>query len=372
MKVSVCRPGELGPSELARWRDLQVGGDEQSHPFLSPDFAVAVDAEFPGARVAVIEDGGTMCAFWPYSVHRGGLARPIAGQFTGREGLVHAPGHVPDLPTLVASCRLSGWAFEQLISAQASDRPGLTHGSANAIVLPDGWDAYEKGLYEAHPSLVKKRRRLESRHRVSVEVGHDSGTLDWIMDAKSAQCRARGWVDPFSRQSTRSFFHRLVADHDSTLEAIVIALRADDDVCAAVFNLRNVHYEAGWIAAFNRAYSVYSPGVLTCLEAFRAAFAEGVEVYDTGQGEEPHKLQLANVSLPVASGFVAAPGVRGAVTWAVQSPARELRHWLARNPAREERARRAVQDTRRFAYRVLDSRGKSPVGTDVGRPGQSG
>ena len=52
MKIDVVRPTALTGAERARWRELQArAGSDYSSPFLSPDWAVAVDralAEFGG------------------------------------------------------------------------------------------------------------------------------------------------------------------------------------------------------------------------------------------------------------------------------------------------------------------------------------
>lgn len=42
MKISVVRPGELGPAEVSAWHAMQRSDPAQRNPFLSPEFAAAV------------------------------------------------------------------------------------------------------------------------------------------------------------------------------------------------------------------------------------------------------------------------------------------------------------------------------------------
>ena len=63
MRVSVVRPGELGPGDIASWRAMQSSTPSLASPFLSPEFTIAVGEFRPGARVAVLSDGPDVAGF---------------------------------------------------------------------------------------------------------------------------------------------------------------------------------------------------------------------------------------------------------------------------------------------------------------------
>ena len=66
LKISVVRPGELGPGEIAVWLSMQRQTPALANPFLCPDFTVAVGALRPSARVAVLHDGPHLAGFFPF------------------------------------------------------------------------------------------------------------------------------------------------------------------------------------------------------------------------------------------------------------------------------------------------------------------
>ena len=76
MQISVVRPGELGPSEIATWHSMQRQTRSLANPFLCPEFAVAVDNFRSNARVAVLADGSAIVGFFPFERRRSGVGVP--------------------------------------------------------------------------------------------------------------------------------------------------------------------------------------------------------------------------------------------------------------------------------------------------------
>jgi len=58
MRVTVVRPGDLGPGEAELWWSFQQSAAETLNPFMSLTYVQAVDRFRPTARVAVVEDQG--------------------------------------------------------------------------------------------------------------------------------------------------------------------------------------------------------------------------------------------------------------------------------------------------------------------------
>lgn len=351
LRVTLCRPGHLGPGELARWRELARG--QSAHPFLSPEFALAAGEVLASARVGVIEEGGDLVGFWPLSLARSGTAGPIVPGQTDREGVVHAPGLVVEPGRLLAAAGLSAWSFDHLLAEQAPAHSRME--LAPAVDLASGLDAYLDWLKAEHRSSTTKymrnRRRLEAAHTLRVEVGNDRATLERLMGLKSAQCRAQGWTDLFAPAWARRLLCRLAEDTSSRLQGVVVALRAGEDICAGLFSLRLGRWESTWLAVYDPAFATYSPGVHAYLEDIRAAARAGVTVVELGKGREPHKAYLGNLGLPIAAGLLAAPGARGTLARLTAAPTSTLRQWLADRPEVEQKVRRAVQGGRRAMYR---------------------
>ena len=93
MRVSVSRPEELGPAEIAAWQSMQRATAALANPFLSPEFTLAVGRFRPGVRVAVLTDGQAVAGFFPFERRRLGAGVPIcAWPGTLCQGLIHAPG----------------------------------------------------------------------------------------------------------------------------------------------------------------------------------------------------------------------------------------------------------------------------------------
>src|SRR5690348_14801528 len=88
MKVTVVRPEELGASEEKLWREFQELSPAVAHPCLSLPYARAAARVDKNGRVAVVEDGGRVCAFIPYSKEDDGVAGTLGGNQTALDGLV--------------------------------------------------------------------------------------------------------------------------------------------------------------------------------------------------------------------------------------------------------------------------------------------
>ena len=67
MQTRVLRPGELGQAERETWDAFLRGDHSLASPFLTPEFAVAIDAVRDDARVVVVEDADAPVAFLAFS-----------------------------------------------------------------------------------------------------------------------------------------------------------------------------------------------------------------------------------------------------------------------------------------------------------------
>src|SRR5262249_45222831 len=118
MKVSVCRPSELNPSEIQRWNSFQRHNGRLGSPFLTPEFAMVMSEFRRDARLAVIEDGGKITGYLAFERNRWGIGRALCYAPSDVQGLVHAPGYEWNGAELLAGCGLTLWKFDHLISDQ--------------------------------------------------------------------------------------------------------------------------------------------------------------------------------------------------------------------------------------------------------------
>jgi CelD/BcsL family acetyltransferase involved in cellulose biosynthesis len=118
VQISVVRPGELGPSEIATWHSMQRQTGSLASPFLCPEFAIAVGSLRPGARVAVLAEGPTIVGFFPFERRRLRIGVPIGAGMTDCQGLIHSPGLEWDARGLLRACGMSVWQFDHLVEGQ--------------------------------------------------------------------------------------------------------------------------------------------------------------------------------------------------------------------------------------------------------------
>ena len=91
MQISVVRPSELGPSEIATWHSMQSETASLANPFLCPEFSIAVGSFRSAARVAILVDGSTIVGFFPFELRRLGIGVPIGFGLTDCQGVIHSP-----------------------------------------------------------------------------------------------------------------------------------------------------------------------------------------------------------------------------------------------------------------------------------------
>lgn len=322
MKVRVVRPGELGPGEVAYWRAFQAAGPPAwRNPFLSPEFTQAVGAVRPTARVAVVEDGGTPVAFFPFEVRGLVVGKAVGAGVNDCQAVVHAPGFDVDAGWLVREARLPMWEFDHLLADQRPFQPYHTAVEGSPIMdLRAGFDAYLRHRLAATSGSV--RAALRKRRKLAREVGEprlvygasDPRLLATLIRWKSAQYRRTGMADRFQVTWIRRLVHRLAATRTPGCTGLLAALLVDDRPIAINFGLCSETVLVDWFPAYDRDVARYSPGMLLSLGMAEAAAAAGISWIDLGKGRAPFKDALRSGEVPVATGRV--------VRWRVVAAAR--------------------------------------------------
>jgi CelD/BcsL family acetyltransferase involved in cellulose biosynthesis len=333
VEISVARPGELGPREIAQWHSMQDRTASLANPFLSPEFAMAVDRVRPDARVAVLSDGPEIAGFFPFQRRRFGVGIPIGAGLNNCQGVVHAPGAEWSAVELLRTCKLSVWHFDCLAAGQRPfERYAAAVVSVPVIDLANGFDAYQEKLRVRSPKfwkdLDRKTRRLEREvgpPRLKVD-SRDVGELRTLMRWKSEQYRRTGWIDFFDRPWLVDLVDDLFSTHSdqSGFGGLLSVLYAGRNLVAAHFGLRYGHVYAGCYPAYDPSSGKYSPGLIHRLREVEGMAALGIHLIDLGRGSEHYKQTLKNDDLVIAEGMAvrgqllgAAHRARsGAVRWA--------------------------------------------------------
>ena len=281
-------------------------------PFLSPEFAVAVDSVRPDARVAVLADGPEIVGFFPFQRRRLGTGVPIGAGLNNCQGLIHAPAVEWDPRELLRACKVSVWQFDHLVAGQ---RPFERYAAALApspvIDLTDGFAAYQEKL---RVKSAKFYRELNSNMR---KLERDAGELRSVVDSrdlaglraligwKSDQYRRNRWIDVFERPWILDLVHRMFDTHGDRFGGQLSLLYAGETMVAATFDLRCGHVLAGWFAAYDTRFSRRSPGLIHLLLKAEEAAGLGVHLIDLGKGNDPYKQRIKSHDLFVAEGLVA-------------------------------------------------------------------
>lgn len=346
MKISVVRPRELGEPERARWREIQKADQSLDNPFLSVEFALALDDLRDYVRVAVIEQDNRIVGFFPYERHSFGIGKPLGGFLTTCHGLISVTGLKVDARDLLRACKLTVYDFDHLVAGQPTFAPYESDvRPAPVMDFTAGFDAWLEQVRANSPKNLKTVRYKERK------LGRDHGglRLAWASDDpkelrtllawKSDQYRRTGRVDRFAQPWIVALTEMMHASKSPDFSGVLTMLYAGDVPVAGHFGLMTATTLVGWFPAYDPEYARYSPGIVHHMQMAAAAARSGLHIIDMGKGGKEYKDWLKSGTLYVAEGRVSRPTPAAAV------------HWIGRTPF--NKARTIVLD-RPSLYRAAD------------------
>jgi CelD/BcsL family acetyltransferase involved in cellulose biosynthesis len=319
MRVTVVRPEELGASEEKLWREFQDLSPAAAHPCLSLPYARAAARVDEGGRIAVVEDGGGVSAFIPYSIEADGVAATLGGTQTALDGVVSSDAAI-DLRAAVRGAGLRGWRFSRAPIEQRSLDPYRYQGSyhTNFIYfsdLRDGYDSYTRGLQKSGKNEIRgaaRRRRALAREVDEVRLewaSHNPAYLPLLLDWKSKQFASFGkWL---SHPANGVLVRELANIDGADCAAVTSVLYADARPISIILSLRRGRILSQWIASYDTEYSRFSPGTIHMLAMFAAAPQHGVEIVDFGYGGDRYKQRFSSGAVAVGGGGVWASRLGG-------------------------------------------------------------
>jgi CelD/BcsL family acetyltransferase involved in cellulose biosynthesis len=314
MKVSICRPLDLGTSEIQMWRSFQRQSDHLQSAFLTPEFARVMSRRQPSTRVAVVEEGGKTVAFFPFENLGLKVGRALCYGMSDAQGIVHSPVVQLNGLNLIQACGLDIWEFDHLIGNQLQlfSPQQCAIRNSPAIDLTDG---YENWLSRKKPDKIKKilqrENRLE-REQGTIEFTYDSkdhNALNLLMKWKSTQYRRTGRKDRFADLWFADSVSELLDTRSENFIANLSILRVKNREVALHLSLCSNGVMADWIPAHDTEFSRYGVGLILRLRVLKAAAENGIYLHDAGAGEEEYKLVFSDYNLKVAKGSVNRPTI---------------------------------------------------------------
>ena len=311
MKISVVRPRELGPAEVAAWHAMQRSDPAQRNPFLSPEFAAAVGRHRDSARVAVLSDGPALAGFFAFEKHRLGVGLPIGAGLTDCQGLVHAAGFEWDARDLLRGCGLAAFHFDHLAATQRSFGSWVAATAPSPVIdLTDGYPAYHAKLMVKSPQFCRDvARRARKLGREAGPLRHevdcrDAAALRALMGWKSDQYRRTGRSDRFARPWIVGLIEDLFSVRDEHFSGRLSVLYAGEAPVAAHFGLRSGGLLSHWFPAYDTGYQRCSPGLVQHMRMIEETAPEGISLIDMGKGAKRYKETLKTSDLFVGEGSV--------------------------------------------------------------------
>lgn len=314
MRLETIHPKELGPAEIARWREHQRANIALRSPYLTPEWAQLIGAARDDARLCVVDGGAGYLGVQRLSRFAAmGLGAPIADY----QGLI---GDADLRVEPRALCRALGVGRIDIANATAGTlvNPAGEDGSWIAEVS-GGRDLYEAALRRRRGEFVrqtdKKARKfarefgpLEFRARAA-----DRGDFETLIAWKNAQLRRAGqpqvWTRPWVRRVLDACFDARLPEFGG----VFFTLHARDQLAAAAFCLRSKRVLHLWLLGHDAAYDSYSPGLQLARQAIHWAAEDGFTEVDFGAGDYQYKRQLSTTQRMLGRGVIAGASWSGAV-----------------------------------------------------------
>lgn len=336
MAIDVIRPAELTAEHLKAWRAFQAGDPDLGSPFLTAEWAQAVEAaDSPGrVRVAVEHDQGRPMAFLAARVGTM-TALPVGAPMSDYQAVVAAPGASPDVNGLLRALGVQRYDFAQAPASQAALAAGFQGVTESRFVdLSGGWPAVQGRLKARGSDLVKdvgKRwRRMEREAGMVTLVTEDPDpeAFDALLRWKRAQYRDTRQTDVLAADWTRRLLRDVLDRRDPAFRGALTTLRIAGRPVAAHLGLQAGGVHHAWFIAHDCDFGRFSPGMVLIVELTRRLADAGAREFDLGPGDYPFKVRLCDQGRPVAYGYVG----RRSPAVAVRGAAYAVRRWAEAAP----------------------------------------
>ena len=335
LRFEILRPASLAAVHWQRWSEIQTAEPALESPYFRPEFTQAVAQVRRDVEVAVMFDGSDAIGFFPFQRGPLNIGKPVGGKLSDYHGVIARSGAQVDATELLRACRLAGWDFDHLVTAQPSFEPFATaRGESPYLDLSQGYEAYlaqrrAAGCGELKEVARKARKCEREQGAITFELDSgDESVLDLLMQWKSAQFRQNGLADIFAFPWTAALLKKIHRNRSEKFSGLLTVLRLNDKPISILFSMRAAAVVHSWIFAYDKELAPYSPGSILLLKMAEAAEQHGITKIDLGKGSERYKLSMGSAATPLWEGTV---GRSSAALW-IRSTWRTARDWVGRSP----------------------------------------
>jgi CelD/BcsL family acetyltransferase involved in cellulose biosynthesis len=328
--IEIVRPKDLTPELAAAWRSRMTREGGADSPFLSPEWANAVEDARGGrgVRVVVIRDAGEARAFMPVQTGQF-TAIAAGGAMCDYEGVVGDPGRGFDPAAVVRALGVNTYDFAHVPAGQpAFARYAKGADRAWIVDLPEGYERYaaaQRASASALKEIDRKRRKVERElgelRFTALSVSQPD--FERLVELKRGQYRATGQTDVLGVAWTQKLLQHLFDDARPGFGGGLFTLHIGGRLAAVHFHLMGARTIHAWIVAYEAGFERYSPGLILFQDILRWMDGQVWDRLDLGYGDYRFKAELSNAQQQLVRGFVGTPsavalmrsavyGVRGA------------------------------------------------------------
>jgi CelD/BcsL family acetyltransferase involved in cellulose biosynthesis len=291
----------LSGEQIELWNRLLASNLAVRSPFLSYDFCRAVHDLRGGVRVLVIRDDLNGTGFLPFQLRKGrGLlqhAEKVGGSLSDYFGIVGSLRGELNADDLLRDAHLSALRFDHAVQEMCQFPFQEAERTAGIRVHVEKPEEYFEALAAGDKFFVRTVSRSE--RRIGEEIGNldfqlhtsnPAATLDHLIAAKREQYRRTGVKDGLKEEWRRRFLHRLLDEpKTSGCRPLLSTLHCGGKWVASSLNLLCNDTLHIWYPVYDTEYRRYGPGHLLFFKIIAQGTAQGIRVFDFGEGEARYK-----------------------------------------------------------------------------------
>jgi CelD/BcsL family acetyltransferase involved in cellulose biosynthesis len=301
--IDVVRPSELSADDREAWSVLQRTSRELDSPFLSPAWALAVEAaEGPDSpsRVAVFRQDGRPRGFFPASVpfHTG---KPLGHPMCDYQAAIAEPGVVIDPQALIDALGVARFDFANMLRSQQAFVPHIK-GTLPAFSadLSQGYERYVQNMGDGAGILGELQGLRED-----IEATHGPLKYRALSRSRADLDQLLAWRGEPIEPWAQSLIDTLFMTRGTGFGGGLYTLHCGERLIAAQFYLRGEKTLHAWLCAHDRSLDRFWPGLLLSAGIMRWMDDKPYETIDFGVGGAFTGRQLCNVVRNVGIGTVA-------------------------------------------------------------------
>lgn len=339
----IRRVYDLSEEEANQWDRLFLTEDLR-RAFMSRQYARIVSDGGQDVVVLIIYGAGEPAAFLPLQRlpglrGRSGVFESVGGVMTDYFGVVAKAGFRIDAKQLLDATAgtVNAIFFTHLSESQKQFGLSSREGRIGLRTRLDGsFLDYWAERRKLKKDFVKDTERKESH--LEQEVGnvnfewtssqpeHD---LKWLVTMKENQYKRTGKCQaPLFDKKNVALLHALVNSKNINCQGVLSSLRSGDRLIAAHLGLRCHNMLHVWFPVYDHDFARYSPGRILNRKIIEHGKANGVDVFDRGEGDTPAKREFANEEHLLYRGLWHASGWRGLRARVVLSAFWRISRWL--------------------------------------------